>query len=217
MASHNKLLTTALFALLATNPQLAQIADTPQPSTISLDGTRKSDPVSTVDFLIRGKEGWQRVAPAKPFVPKDPLWIPHTTLEIQNVSGKTIVGIWASLFFPEADNGISQVATQVHVGARPPQAQYNKDGEHLLPNADVPLALKTEDTWQIPLGTEYKNIKSLLDERRQLPYTQMKVEFNTVYFSDGTKWSPGYYGKPDPNRLGKYIEITPNDFYASAP
>jgi len=46
-------------------------------------------------------------------------------------------------------------------------------------------------------------------------YSKVMIRMTTVYFTDGTKWSPGYFGKPDPQHPGQYITILEwRDLYA---
>ncbi len=158
------------------------------------------------------------VATDMPFQASNEDWLQNSVMVVKNVSKKEIVAIWVSIFFPESNESGPMVADQISLGNPPPEGMYSAKGEKIDHPVRAILSLLPGKTLDIPLGQNYEGYSNLLKQRKTIEsLTVCHVRMVNVYFSDGMKWSPGYFGRPDPDHIGKYIRILPSQFYEYHP
>jgi hypothetical protein len=154
-----------------------------------------------------------------PFAATDEDWLQDSVMVVKNVSKREVVEITLTLYFPEAGDATHQmVADQVAVGTPPPQGIYTRAGKKLDYPAESSLSLGPGQTLEIPLGQHFAGNRKLLEQRKALrEFSTCRVRFAVVYFANGMKWGPGYFGRPDPDHLGQYIQMLPSEFYGYQP
>jgi len=125
-------------------------------------------------------------------------WLRKLTLQLKNVSGKTITYVMINLRFPQTANEQGRVGLQqIYLGVDPDR-KFTRPELHLAPN----------DTIEISLETEIEQIKRLVETR--LPLTEIsevEVEMHAVLFDDGTMFQAGVMYQRDPHDAKKWIPI----------
>lgn len=164
--------------------------------TISRWPTRLVYPVEITELKTEGK-----AVKADEEFEGDTDWLQNLTFKLKNKSDKTITFIVLDIDFPETravgDGRISE--HQITLGSDP----ENKSGH-------PPLHFLPGESMEVPLASEYKEIKTLLGFRLPLDnVTNVLVRLHQVMFDDGTLWSSGnlYRRNPDPNAYPKWIQI----------
>jgi hypothetical protein len=178
----------------------------------TLDGVHNNDPIQVIGFRVAG----QVIKPGVPIQASEEEWLKSSNLVVKNVSDKEIIGIWINLFFPEVVDAKGMTGDQVQIGNRASSEKFTRQGSPLHDN-DYPLfSLKPGQSYEIALGHNYEDTFSLRSRVNPIVIPRKCiVRFAAVYFRNGMKWSPGYFGRPDPSRPGEFITITPSEFWAS--
>jgi len=125
-------------------------------------------------------------------------WLRQLTLQLQNVSGKTITYVEIHLTFPQTANEKGRIGLhQIYLGIDPDR-KFTRPEIRFAPN----------DTIELPVAKEIDEIKKLVETR--LPLTQVfevEVEVHAVLFDDGTMFQAGVMYQRDPNEPKKWIPI----------
>jgi hypothetical protein len=198
---------------------------TPERSFV-IEDTRPNDPLQIVGFRVNGVilspvPGFsvvgRTVNPGVSFQATDQAWLKGSSIVVRNVANdsRTVIGIWLSLFFPESYNGNTYVGAQISVGHVHPAGLYTRDGREIQDTTDPQIALLPGQTMEIPLGPRFEHLMDLFEKNGGAPSKMKvcKIRLSAAYFDDGTKWGPGWFGRPDPTNPGKYIQIMPSEFY----
>jgi hypothetical protein len=130
----------------------------------------------------------------------DETWLKTSSVQIQNVTGKTVDGIWITLEFPEIG-----VADYIQIGSAKRRLWPPTDG---IPSDEKSVfALNQGQKLDISLGANYEGTKSLRDRQSPNETTVCEIRIEMVFFSDGTAWSQGAFLHPDPDRPGHFIRM----------
>ncbi len=204
--------------------------DQVQERSFVVESTNSNDPVQIVGFRIGGsilsptpgfKVEGRLSDPGVSFQATNEDWLEKASVIIRDVpnSKRTVMGIWISLFFPESYNGQVYVGTQLSVGHMSPPGMYDRNGRKIADTLDSPIAVAPGQTIEIPLGPKFEYLTGLFQiaGKRLSDMKECKVRIVAVYFTDGMKWGPGWFGRPDPDNPGRYIQIMPSEFYGYVP
>jgi hypothetical protein len=177
-----------------------------------LDGIHANDPIQAMGFRVSGR----LVKPGTDFQADDEEWLKTSSVIVRNDSSRKIMGIWINLFFPEVGNDSGMVGDQVQIGNRASSEQNTKQGTRLHDNDYPSFSLLPGKTYEIPLGTNYEGASALRSRisAGAIP-TRCVVRFAAVYFTDGSKWAPGYFARPDLDHPGKFVVISPAEWWGS--
>jgi len=203
-----------IFILLAPSFDIAawaQAAQAPMPSkSFVVSEPRSVDPIQVLGFRFNDK----MVVPSTKFASADESWLRDSVMVIRNVSDRKAVAVQLFVYFPEADDGKSMVGDRIFLGNPPPSGMYTREGKKLDIPQNPEIDLLPGQTQDIPLGIHFAQYSKLVKQRKEMQgINTCMVQFLNVYFADGTKWSPNYFGRPDPNHPGVYIQMTPEEFY----
>jgi hypothetical protein len=191
--------------------------------SIAVDGTRPNDPLQIVGFKVDGKtvspvanfmvEG-RITRPGASFQATDEAWLRTSSVVVKNVSKRTVMGIWMTLFFPEINDGNATVTDHIQIGNVAFSEMYTISGGRLHDTDNPPFLLSPGQTAEIPIGTNYVNTKALREKTSPTTIpTICLIRFSAVYFVDGMKWAPGVFARPDTDHPGQFIHIQPSEFY----
>lgn len=129
-------------------------------------------------------------------------WLQHVTFKVKNKSDKVITFLQIDLDFPETK--ITAGVTMMHqilLGRRPDFASTLKN---------QPLSLKPNEMIEIGLGTEYDDIKALIELKQSIgKINRLTIRTSDILFDDGSLYSGGSLFKrnPDPDSPQKWIRI----------
>lgn len=195
---------------LHTQPACAQYD--PPLRTFVVDGVHSNDPVQIVGFRVNGRV----VKPGTQFQASEEDWLKDSTVIVKNVSPREVTGIWVNLFFPEIDNGAATAADQVQVGNRAASETKTRTGTPVHDNDYPAFSLKPGQSYELSLGTNYEASEAHRQHLKPgVTAKRCMVRFAAAYFRNGMKWAPGYFAKPDLDRPGEFIRISPIEFWRS--
>ena len=209
-------LTTAFSShcLCQTDTSSSKVSLSPGPSVVwKVDGVRTNDPVRVLDLYIPGRIRSQRVPPDQSFEAPIHDWLAKAVVEARNISKKTITSLWVNVFFPESSDGRDSVGEQVHIGGLSSFQRTKRDGTELQAVQEKQIAVSGGDLLGIPLLQNAESTEALLESRGVDHVSSVLWRIAIVYFSDGTRWSPGVFER-EGQVPGVYTRITPNEFYA---
>ncbi len=150
-----------------------KIADQPIKDKIATKWRHNSIGQDTVTFKER--EGWFR----------------HIQVRLRNVSGKTIAGVGANLYFRPSE---ARVLYSL------PLAASTQLGQGVLePGADITLTV-TEQAWSLTA-----DILKRYDVNPDLAPVSLGVD--AVRFGDGLQWRRGHLLRPDPDNAYRWIPV----------
>jgi hypothetical protein len=162
---------------------------------------RIETPKSLLKPLVKIKEariGNQLVAFNEGFA-ADPDWLSHTTVKIENVSGKSIVYLTLNLDFPESAATGYPMVFPFHLGKRPGAT---------VQTSDAALDFTPGQILDIDLSSKYTLIENFLAKRQPIDsFHKMVIQIGFIVFDDGTAWQFGSFMKPDPQDPSRYIPI----------
>jgi hypothetical protein len=173
-----------------------------------------NDPIQLVGFRVGG----EMVGSGTVFQASNEAWLRDSFMIVKNVSKREAVHIVVFLFFPETGGSKPMVGDQIAVGVPPPEGQYTHEGKKLNYPEHSDVSLLPGQTLEVPLGPHFAGYSALIRKTKPLEdLTVCHVRFVNVYFANGMKWSPNYFGRPDPDHVGQYIRILPSEFYEYHP
>jgi hypothetical protein len=181
--------------------------------TFHVGGFTTSGPVQVVGIKI----GDGSVALDEP-VTVGSHWLRDFSIELQNVSTKTIISVGALLVYPETGNNTSQshtITTPLGVGRRPDHALLNKDG-WLNPRrpeeTDPPVAIQPGGAMTIKVGAKLADLSlATASEAAGGAITQVTIQPDAIYFSDESFWYADRYFVPEP-APERYRPASADDF-----
>jgi hypothetical protein len=142
-------------------------------------------------------------------------WLKDISITIKNTSPRKIVFVSVDAQLPDTGLGTPEnprVAAGNSVGRKPEHAMYSAMTGKLQHDAQGnPIDLEPGADLVVPIVSEkdYGDIKSLIEEKQNLSsVSRCEIWVTTVYFADGTKWSPGHYWQPDMSRPGRYTPLS---------
>jgi hypothetical protein len=222
----------ALLLLASTGAQ-SQSADVPK--TLLLDRPLNDDPVRITKVMEGAGElnsdGHQypnRYVWEATFKAGDD-WLKNLTLVIKNVSEKKIIFVEAGCSLFETADWQSEL-TKHHdpqtplvgsasntVGRRPEQALYSrllghtikpdtsKDPLDLAPGEELSIAIENPEN--------YPALRSRIEERQPMSsLTACDGGISRIFFDDGTQWQAHSYLRADPERPGRWIRMSFEDW-----
>ncbi len=176
--------------------------------------SHEHDPVA----ITRMMKGGAEIQPDKPFEAGDD-WLREISVVIKNVSPRKIIYVSVGAHLPETGAGTSEsprVGGGNAAGQKPEHAVYSALTGQRRPDIPTePIDLEPNKELVLPIVAErdYAAIKSLIQAKQTLSSVRnCDVWVTTVYFSDGTKWAPASYWRPDEARPGKYVSISFTDW-----
>ena len=200
------------FLLLFSCAQLMRAQYDPPVRSFVQDEVRNSDPIQILGFRVKGRV----VKPGTEFQADEEAWLKDSTVIVKNVSSLEIMGIWINLFFPDIDDGKAMAGDRIQIGNRASSETHTLKGRPLHDNDYPPFSLRPGQTFEMPLGTNYDAAEAHRQYMKPgVTPARCLVRFATVYFRNGMKWNPDYFARPDPAHPGKFIEMTPLEFWAT--
>jgi hypothetical protein len=130
-------------------------------------------------------------------------WLRGVTLRIKNRGDRPIVWARLDVTFPETTATGPVMLHQIFLGSRPDLPQ--------TPGV-APLRLMPKETLEVPLASEYDQIKALIELRHasvELIH-EVDLRLGEVLFEDGTLWSGGQLFKrnPDASHPRKWLRLS---------
>lgn len=175
--------------------------------------TRVMEGNSDVTPGVRPYKSWE----GKPFQ-GDEDWVKNLSFTIKNLSNKDILAVNISINFPEGDTPQQMIAYNFTLGQMPLQyVASGQTGNMVLrqPDTSVPaIELKSGTEVTIALDKYYNQIKNDVENVQLMSNTSVCwIVLSRVYFADKTQWSSGVFYKPDPALLGRYIQMSADEFW----
>jgi hypothetical protein len=185
--------------------------------TFHVGGFTASGPIQVVGIKIGDKS----VSLDEP-VTVGSHWLRDFSIELQNVSTKTIVSVAALLVYPETGNHTPQSGTitaVVGLGRRPDHALLKSDGS-LKPrspeDSNPPVAIQPGAAMTIKVGAKLADLSlATASEAAGGPITQVAIQPDAIYFSDESFWYAGRYFIPEP-APERYRPASADDFRKNA-
>lgn len=183
--------------------KLVHLIRTPPPSAVAVTGVMNRGRLVEQDSPFKAGEDWLK----------------DTSITIKNTSPRKIVFVSVDAQLPDTGLGTPEnprVAAGNSVGRKPEHAMYSAITGKLQHYAQGdPIDLEPGAEIVVPIISEkdYGDIKSLIEEKQSLSsVSRCEIWITTVYFADGTKWSPGHYWQPDTSRPGRYTPLSVRDW-----
>jgi hypothetical protein len=135
-----------------------------------------------------------------------PTRLKTSSVQIKNLSQKTIDGVWITLQFPE-----SSISNYIEIGSATTRLGHpsGKDAVEVSPA----FRLGQGQMMDIPLGANYESTRPVRERQHPSETAVAKLRVEMVFFSDGTAWAQRAYLRPDPDHPSKFIRICAGDFY----
>jgi hypothetical protein len=134
-------------------------------------------------------------------------WFKGLTVSVENTSGKTIIYIGGGFLFPRPKE-------QDASAAPPPRYQDFMYGRHPAAPSQArltapPISVEPGETIDITLPeSDYDRlVKRLKELRYPAVVREIKINFEEIYFSDGTAWIAGSPYERDPADPTKYNRV----------
>jgi hypothetical protein len=128
-------------------------------------------------------------------------WFRGLSIDVKNISNKTIVFIDISIIFPPADGATEEHIASDHMlyGNYPPAP-----GEPFTSHPDQP-SLQPGDSATMVL-TDYEGTREFLNQvGKPRTIKEIEISIEDVFFDDGTKFSGGQIWKRDPKNQKIWI------------
>jgi hypothetical protein len=145
-------------------------------------------------------------------------WLRALKLIAQNVSSKSIVRAVVLYEFPETGKGnpdSPRYATSSGFGKYPDYALYRPDGTKIERPANEPAAalVLPGGTMTFPATTEVgdEDHQAEANRRADGQITRVTIVFNSIYFSDNSKWMAETYFVPS-SSIGHWDKAIPEQF-----
>lgn len=156
----------------------------------------------------------------KPFPAGDD-WIKNLVFVVKNFSNKKVIAMDINMIFPDTGAGTmgSPVSgSGITVGRKPEHALYNSRTGRKAETKREPFSILPGQEVRIAVAPYYDPIKAAIEAKQPTStITTFRVSFVDFYFSDGTKFDPGGFWKPDPNRPGVYVRMTSDEWSTTTP
>jgi hypothetical protein len=219
-------------------PSFAQSIVGNTQKTFLIDRPTQGDPIKIVKVmegttelqedgrLFPSKYAWESVFNS------DDDWLKRLSLVIENVSSKGIVFLAVGCHLYETADWASEISKHKTVpvighasdtvGRRPEQALYSASlGRWLEPDTSAtPFSLPPGQTFTIPLEDpeQYQALKSKIEETQPIStMAACDASVSHVFFADGTQWEGHRYKRADPDRPGRWIQISLHDWEVGVP
>jgi hypothetical protein len=210
-------------------PSFAQGVTGKTQKTFLIDQPAQGDPIKVVKVMegttelqqdahrFPSKYAWESVFNA------DEDWLKRLSLVIENVSSKRIVFLAAGCHLYETADWPSEIArektvpglgeTSNIVGRRLQQALYSASLRRWLePDTKIaPFSLPPGQTFNFPVEDpgEYPALRSRIEQTQPISTISARdASISQVFFEDGTKWEGHRYKRADPDRPGRWIQIS---------
>jgi hypothetical protein len=185
--------------------------------TVQLERSLPKDLVKVVKVMLGDSE----VKPGMPFSADD-AWFNRLRLVIRNVSTKKIVFVEGWLRFPQTGDETPEhfvVMDRILLGLRPEPAN-DPDAASRRPDyvPSIAILVNPAEEMTVPVVGSFERTRMLIEKKEPLSsVTTAAVGIGTIFFDDGTMWmNPGLYFRADPDTPGRYVRISPQEFYADS-
>ncbi|HEX8144327.1 MAG TPA: hypothetical protein VF553_17130 [Pyrinomonadaceae bacterium] len=157
---------------------------------------RRDEPLKILKLKVKGKQ----VNFNQSFITDDD-WFRDLTVNVENVSDKTIMFIDLRLTFPPTGRAVRASSDHLLYGHYPPPP-----GETGTPHPDQP-PLKPGDTATLVLP-DYEGTREFLNKTGHAQsIKEIQIGLEELVFTDGIKWRAGMLMQRDPNDPNSWIPI----------
>lgn len=156
----------------------------------------RNEPLKILSIKTKGKE----IKPNEKFIDESDDWFRDLTVEVENISDKTIIHVDISLKFPvtsEIKN--SPAGDSIQYGSY----QWLKTGKKVINQSQPPL--KPGDKVTIKL-TDYHDVRRLLDfVGYSKSLEEFRIDINSALFDDDSRWTGGIIMVRDPSNPRRWV------------
>jgi len=184
---------------------------------VQLEQSIPKDLVKVVRVMLGGTE----VKLGVPF-PADDAWFSRLRFVIKNVSTRKIIFVDGEIRFPQTGDETPEnfmVMDRILLGHRPEPAN-DPGAARRRPDyfPSVAILVNPGEEMTVPVVGSFEQTRALIEKKQPLPsVTTAAVGIGTIFFDDGTMWTnPGLYFRADPDTPGRYVRISPQEFYADS-
>lgn len=184
----------------------------PAQRTIHLAPLNLHAPFQILAILDKGKEHEHQLASLEvTFNDDDADWVKNLQLKVVNHSPKPIVAVEANLSVPawETNQQAPKRVITFHEGQLPAHALRIPDGSKVTEESSLQVLIKPGEMGVIPLGTAgHKLATHYPDSPSPLSTAPgLWIQFERVFFADGTMWQFNAYYVPSTSLDGQYTRV----------